>query len=201
MAIITQECPTFSWSQVEGAVSYRVKVFEMATGEIRPYGEMEPMGEPLIEVEIGAPALSWTPSMEQGLVSGKRYVWYVGAITGTKDPELVEGWSEGKSFGVNPGLSLGTKEVVEGAVREYLSTEWVRSESYKELTSVLTTEVTKGGGTIIGQSAPPKPEGLEGGSNTLYGIGAGASLGGDDDDATFIGYQAGYNTTWMELQA
>jgi hypothetical protein len=36
--------------------------------------------------------------------------------------------------------------------------------------------------------------GTEGSSNTLFGIGAGNSLGDDDDGATFIGYQAGYNT-------
>jgi hypothetical protein len=36
--------------------------------------------------------------------------------------------------------------------------------------------------------------GTEGSSNTLFGSGAGNSLGDDDDDATFIGYQAGYNT-------
>ena len=36
--------------------------------------------------------------------------------------------------------------------------------------------------------------GMEGSSNTLFGTGSGANLGDDDDQATFIGYQAGYNT-------
>jgi hypothetical protein len=36
--------------------------------------------------------------------------------------------------------------------------------------------------------------GTEGTSNTLFGEGAGNSLGDDNDSATFIGYQAGYNT-------
>jgi len=36
--------------------------------------------------------------------------------------------------------------------------------------------------------------GMEGSSNTLFGTGAGNSLGDDDDQSTFIGYQAGYNT-------
>jgi hypothetical protein len=35
--------------------------------------------------------------------------------------------------------------------------------------------------------------GTEGSSNTLFGSGAGNSLGDDDDYATFIGYRAGYN--------
>jgi hypothetical protein len=34
----------------------------------------------------------------------------------------------------------------------------------------------------------------EGSSNTLFGTGAGNTLGDDDDNATFIGYQAGYST-------
>jgi hypothetical protein len=36
--------------------------------------------------------------------------------------------------------------------------------------------------------------GTEGSSNTLFGTGAGNSLGDDDDYATFIGYQVGYHT-------
>ncbi len=196
VSIITQECPTFSWSGVEGAVSYNIALFEMHTSRVSTYEEMKETARPVISKEIGAPSLSWTPSLEQGLESGKRYVWYVKAISDTKHPGLIEGWSEGKVFEVSLSLSTGTKEVVEGTVREYMTTEWIKSESYKELTKVLTTEVSKGWGAVIGQGTPPKMPAFEGTSNTFYGSGAGygLSLGDDDDHATFIGYQAGLNT-------
>ncbi len=193
VAIITQECPTFSWSRVEGAVSYRVEVFEMLTGEIIPYEKLRLGVTPVVSVEIGAPSLSWTPSLEHGLESGKRYVWYVKAISDTKHPELVKEWSEGKAFEVSLSLSTGTKEMVESTVREYLTTEWIRSESYKELTRVLTTEVAKGGGTVIGQGTPPKMPDFEGSWNTFYGRDAGRLTSGDDDMDTFIGAEAGYS--------
>jgi len=163
----------------------------------------------VISIEIKAPAFSWTPSGEECLESGKRYVWYVGATSSLPPLRLRGGreeglrrWSFGIGFEVDMVASVGMREVVkeavreavEGTVREYLTTEWLKSDSYKELTKVLTTEVTKGGGTIIGQGIPAQPLGLEGSSNTLYGSGAGNSLGDDDDGATFIGYRAGYNT-------
>ncbi len=195
IAVISQECPTFSWSQVEGAVSYRLEVFEMTAERVLSREEMERSALPVIHVEVGAPAFSWTPSRDECLSGGMRYVWYVGAISDAKHPEPVEGWSEGEAFEVKPGLSMGGKEAVKNTVQEYLSTEWVKSESYKELTKVLTTEVSKGGGTNIGKGQSIQPLSFEGGFNTFYGTGAGQDTAGDNDFDTFIGAYAGYKNT------
>ncbi len=191
VSIITQECPTFSWSGVEGAVSYNIALFEMHTSRVSTYEEMKETARPVISKEIGAPSLSWTPSLEHGLESGKRYVWYVGGM----DSKGEGSWSEGKAFEVSLSLSTGTKEVVEGTVREYLTTEWIKSESYKEITKSLASEVAKGGGSVIGQEIPRKLPGFQGNWNTFYGTGAGYLTLGDDDFDTFIGAQAGYSNT------
>jgi hypothetical protein len=77
---VGQTCPTFSWSEVEGAVAYRIEVFDMLTNERLPYEETGYMSEPVISKQIPAPALSWTPSSGECLETGGSYVWYVKGI-------------------------------------------------------------------------------------------------------------------------
>ena len=169
IAVIREECPTFSWSQVEGVVSYRLKVFEKVGGILGSYEAMEKMGGPAVSVEIKAPALSWTPSGEQCLVSGERYVWYVGAV----GSDGVERWSEGRGFEVEVGVSLGLRDAVKETVNEYLTKEWISTGSYKEVKESITSQVTKevkgvgGGGVVASQT--PLPQALEGTYNTFYG--------------------------------
>jgi len=204
IAVISQECPTFSWSQVEGAISYQVKVFEMAHGKIGSYEIMEKISEPVIGVEIKSPAFSWTPSEEECLESGKRYVWYVGAISSLPPLRLRRGeeglrqWSVGKVFEVDVTNSLGMREAVRETVNDYLTKEWVLTDSYKEMRKGITSQVTKemktAGSKIRVDGGIVQPMGLEGATNTFYGTGAGASITTGVAD-TFIGSNAGYSST------
>jgi hypothetical protein len=113
-SIVGQTCPTFSWSEVEGAVAYRIEVFDMLTNERLPYEETGYMSEPVISKQIPAPALSWTPC----------YVWYVKGIYSDGEGE----WSVGKGFEVDVTVAIEDMEevvvkVVEKAVEEYMEKE------------------------------------------------------------------------------
>ncbi len=212
-AVIGQGCPTFSWSSMQGAVAYRVAVFEALTADVPAYEDMEAMAEPLISREIPAPALSWTPSSGECLSTGGSYVWYVKGI----HPELVEGepaegepagpepvegpaegWSEGSVFEVDVSVSLaGMEEAVEGTVNEYLTNEWSSTESYREVKKEIKAEVlsdVEASGASGGLSIMAAVEGDAQG-NTYYGTGAGASLSGTGYSNAFFGYNAGTSTT------
>ncbi len=195
-AVIGQGCPTFSWSSMQGAVAYKVAVFEALTADVPAYSDMEEMSEPVISKDIPAPALSWTPSSSECLETGGMYVWYVKGI----HPELVEGWSEGKSFEVDVTLSAGVQEAVEGTVKEYLTNEWTTTESYREVKEAVKEEAlkemkeTEASGASGGLSIMAAVEGDAQG-NTYYGTGAGASLDGTGYSNAFFGYNAGNSTT------
>jgi len=186
VAVVPTGCTTFSWSEVSGAVSYRLEVYEAVTSNILSHKDAMATGAPLLVGDIDAPGLSWTPTVDRCLSEGKVYVWYVGA----RDSEGNLTWSEGKAFEVRALSEAAMQEAVRGTVKEYLKTEWKNTDSFSQFKEEIKKEVTKG----IETEGNKKIMGTEGTSNTLYGLGAGNSLGDDDDYATFIGYQAGYST-------
>ncbi len=73
--VISQTCPTFSWSAADHAAAYRVEVYEQVKEGAVPQGEMAAMADPVLTWGIYAPALSWTPSSGECLERGMRYVW------------------------------------------------------------------------------------------------------------------------------
>ena len=77
VAVISNACPTFSWSAVEGSSSYRIEVYEMITSEVMAHEDMAKVSSPIIVKDTGL-SLSWTPSSAECLKDGARYVWYVG---------------------------------------------------------------------------------------------------------------------------
>src|SRR4030042_1505042 len=78
--VVRQSCPTFSWTAVSWALTYKVVVFE-ATGENVPtYENMAATASPVLVKEIPGQAFSWTPSAEEQLLNGGRYLWYIGAM-------------------------------------------------------------------------------------------------------------------------
>ncbi len=118
-AVIGQNCPTFSWSSAQGAISYKIEVYEQAATNMLPYDAIRSISKPALSSDIGAPALSWTPS-GNCLKSGVSYVWYVGAV----DSENTVLWSVGKAFEVDAaGLSPEQKGAVQEAVKEYFRNE------------------------------------------------------------------------------
>lgn len=80
IARVEVSCPTFSWTSVEGATSYKVVVFEANGPNMLVYNEMEAIASPILFKEIQGQALSWTPSSDERFRSGGMYVWYVQAV-------------------------------------------------------------------------------------------------------------------------
>jgi len=103
-----ERCPTFSWSAVPQALAVHLVVFD-ATDET---------ADPRLVVHVALPPAvsSWTPSLEQCLLPGRRYAWRVGAVDG--EGEAV--WSEPAWFEVEPPLAEVPSAWVE-QLRERLS--------------------------------------------------------------------------------
>jgi len=102
VAVVGQNCPTFSWSAVTGAPSYRIEVFRAVGTAILSYEEMAGQGTAVLQKEIPGAASSWTPSWEEQLSAGVEYAWYVGAM----DAQGNIVWSKGKAFRVDTTLGL-----------------------------------------------------------------------------------------------
>lgn len=174
--LTAQSCPTFSWSASEGAQSYRVEVYEQVTSDVIDRESMRGIGNPVVEKEIPAPALSWTPSSGECLSRGMRYVWYVEGV----DAEEEGQWSGGVGFQVEAAaLSVEQKEAVQDVVKGYLTGEGSGSE-----TTSGTTEQFKTADLMM-------PMSTESVGNNFFGTGAGYSITSGSDN-TFIGAAAGF---------
>ncbi len=194
VAVVSNVCPTFSWSEVNGAASYKIQVYEMVTSAILTHDQMRAISQPVITNDTNSPALSWTPSLGQCLKDGVRYVWYVGARA--QNTDIV--WSNGKVFEVNLLSDSQITDAVKETVGNYLTNEWKKTESYtqvkEEITKDVTLSLSKGAQGSRGTLA------YEGTTNTFYGQSAGQwtitnNAGtGPPNYNTFIGRAAGYNT-------
>ncbi len=107
--VIAERCPTFSWGQVGGALTYEVAVYEVGLEG----GEAPPV---LTEPIPGA-ALAWTPPLVRCFEHGRSYAWSVRAETG----KGMSGWAAPLFFKVS---ALPTSEEFKAAVevvQRYLS--------------------------------------------------------------------------------
>lgn len=119
-ALVGQSCPTFSWSLADGAISYRVEVYEQQTTELLAHEVMSTIAQPVRIREISAPALTWTLAANECLITGRKYVWYVRGA----DKDDSGQWSEGTGFEVEAtALSAEQRDAIHKAVKEYLTTE------------------------------------------------------------------------------
>ena len=74
-ALVISGCPTFSWSEVEDAVSYQITIFKPDETPLPvSFGEMALTKDPMLEQTIADRGLSWTPSADRCLPGGA-YVW------------------------------------------------------------------------------------------------------------------------------
>ena len=74
-AVVISGCPTFRWSEVEDAVSYRVAVFALDEISVpHPHGEISLSQTPVLDQAIPDRGLSWTPSADSCLPGGT-YMW------------------------------------------------------------------------------------------------------------------------------
>ena len=96
-------CPTFSWGGSPGSDSNELVVYELADSASGT--EFEVPGHearPIIHTEISGSATSWTPSTDQCLRPGGRYVWFLrGSNREGEGP-----WSSGRLFHIAESASI-----------------------------------------------------------------------------------------------
>ena len=102
-AVVEARCPTFSWSEVDGAESYELLVYRVGDE-----GEEE---EPVLRQRFTGAVESWTPSLDRCFERGGQYAWSVRAESGHD----ASGWSAPSLFEVAPGPS--EVELLEAALR------------------------------------------------------------------------------------
>ena len=225
-SIVHEVCPTFSWTQISGAASYQVAVFEMteAFAGLSYYENQAAFGYPVLVKKIPGSATSWTPSLEQALQNGGRYVWFVMA----QDAYGTGTWSVGKKFAVR--ASLGLTEIRE-KIKEQLEAKGVKGDLIDEAFKDIQPQdmPPKEGGELTGKIQEERDDAVQtkieaqgsqeirgkenltaqrtsdftagtlgsendGNNNVYYGSGAGSSLGSTAYYNAFFGYNAGNNT-------
>ena len=192
VAVVGTVCPTFSWSEVEGAEGYIIEVYEV-TEDVQSHEEVASTSEPVISKDVDT-ALSWTPSGGECFEDGVRYGWYVGARksevksqeSGVKSQEVI--WSEGMVFEVS--LLTGTEEVeaTKELVRNYLQTEWLDTESFEVVKERIKEEITDSGSIAAERQIGIMGNEGDDNLNTYYGTGAGSSLPSTAYHNAFFGY-------------
>jgi hypothetical protein len=193
IAVVGENCPTFSWTAVDWATRYKVEVFEATEADTLSYMEMAARANPFLSQEIHGRALSWTPSSDERLINGGVFVWYVQAT----DAYGTAKWSAGKIFTIKVEDRLTG---IVDKVTETLKANGVSDDVINDLINAIIFE-TKEGKTSTkdtqnrGYTTQDRIgiQGTEVGSNTLYGEYTGFSLDAGYYN-TFIGQYAGYNT-------
>jgi len=213
VASIWQSCPTFSWSAVDQASSYRIAVFEVVEPKVMGYESMAAMISPVINKDIPGPALSWTLSSEESLKTGNMYSWYVQAVDDYGNN--MGNWSGGKIFKVEQEIHFaGIEEKLAEKMREYGVNEETITGILKDMESEVKEVAIRNSSSksnIINNQGISGIKGYEGPTNTFYGLTAGASnttgnynsFFGSATGATnsigswntFVGYNAGINNT------
>ena len=205
-ALVISGCPTFSWSEVEDAASYKIAVFEAdeLTAALT-YGEMELLKPSDLEQAIPERGFSWTPSADRCLPGGT-YVWYVAAVN-------IDGflsWSEGRLFTVDAlaGFAAVCREQPDKGTAleaEGLGSKDGAAPSPLSLEQIISSNVAPGIGSASAKDNPVADGGLgenvifmelQGENNTFYGYNAGATSSYGTGNA-FFGRSAGYwNDGW-----
>jgi hypothetical protein len=106
LARIGGACPTFSWGTVGDSQEYELVVYAL--------GSDADEWSPALMVRIPGAASSWTPSLEDCLAPGRRYVWFVRAV----GPAGAGEWSEGRMFEVVEGQVIREVEQALAALKE-----------------------------------------------------------------------------------
>jgi len=210
-AVVRQSCPTFSWTAVSWALTYKVVVFKAGEGETPAYEKIAASASPVLVKEIPGKALSWTPSADESLINGGSYVWYVGAMVNAAQGS----WSEGRTFIIEESAAWGvvseppaTKTPPEARIEQSDSQQILEDKNSKLMAAA------KENFSLADDLANPELteiQGTEGTNNTFYGTSAGnttmtgtensffGSLAGNKNTSgaynTFMGRGAGYQNS------
>ncbi len=123
-ALIGDPCPSFSWGAVDGAQRYELAIFDAQWQDSPAYDEQQRQGAPLRQIEIAAPALSWTPAGRDCLDEGGSYLWFVRAQTADADSP----WSAPRYFEIDYDADALTQ-----TVRRELAAQLSRPEVWREV--------------------------------------------------------------------
>jgi hypothetical protein len=187
LARVSTICPTFSWTAVDGAVAYRVEVFQAGDSSAHVYNRLEMQIHPVLVKEIPGAATSWTPAAEERLGNGIAYVWFVQAVD-----EFGSGrWSQGRSFTIDSGLEFA---VIEDALEETFEEHGLDKSVIDDVLQRVDEYTNRSDQSALSGDIPIRLQGNETGSNTYYGESAGFSLSTGYNN-TFMGYQSGYSTS------
>ena len=210
VAIVNDPCPTFSWLEAEGCRHYEL------VGHVLPDGPEQPE-ELTIESEVLYAAIpfgatSWTPSAEQCLAPGGRYVWFVRAVHEVIDGEVVDAgeWSAGRYLAIPAAPSVDEVARALEVLERYLEAggELGRSAPLAASGRAL-SPVAKGGGGL--ESVLTAPAAIRGEhpdvSGEVYGVvgvtgsydGAGVAAGNLEGgpDLVLDGSTSGTVDTWI----
>ena len=119
IATIRGQCPTFSWGAVAGAAHYELVVYELPGGaDVATGFELSPEEE-VLYTSVAGTATGWTPGLEQCLVPGGRYVWFVRAVFDDDAIDAGAEWSAGRFFSVVAAPSAAEIEQDLDVLRRY----------------------------------------------------------------------------------
>ena len=226
-SVVDEVCPTFSWAQVPGASAYQIAVFEMSEAfeGLSYYENQAALSVPVLVKKVSGTASSWTPSLEEALKNGGRYVWFVKA----QDAYGSGAWSVGKKFAVR--APMGIAEIKE-KVKQQLEAKGIKGDLVDEAFEGIQSQDmrSEGGGELKGKIQEEREEeaqskvkaqgkkeikskesqatqgtgdftagalGSEGdtNSNVYYGTGTDHSLPDTAYNNSFFGYNAGYSNS------
>lgn len=113
--LVTDSCPTFSWSSTPGALAYELAVYSLSSME-------SPLDTPVLAKSILANATTWTPDGESCLPDAGRFGWIVRARTADGEwsewsaPLLFESNGGPRSREVEKALAVFEQELAEDPV-------------------------------------------------------------------------------------
>jgi hypothetical protein len=169
---VWQSCPTFSWSAIDQASSYKIAVFEVIDPKVLAYEEMAAMASPVVSNDIPGPALSLTLSSEKSLKSGSMYAWYIQAVDANGNS--LGNWSGGKIFKVEQEIRFaGIEEKLAEKMREYGVNEETITNVLSDMKSEVKEVVVRGSSTkdnINNNQGRSSILGYEGDTKTFYGL-------------------------------
>ena len=137
LAVIRDNCPTFSWGEVDDAASYEVVAYRLPKNEDSigsAQVELSKENEVLYTRVAGA-ATAWTPSLERCFLSGGSYVWFVRAVFDEDGTPTAGDWSEGLYFSVVAAPSAEEVRQALGVLQRYLEEGGGGNEELAAITS------------------------------------------------------------------
>jgi hypothetical protein len=202
MVAVHNGCPTFSWEAVDGAELYEIVAYSLH-GDGDPSEVHLSAEDEVLYAWVPGGALAWTPSAEQALAPGGRYVWFVRAATEMIEDQILETteWSTARYFRVPAAPSADDVARAVEVIRRWEAANGHPSSSASAQSGQAPEAIDRGAGTtphrgqtgkalssasaaIRGENPETDVEayGVVGSSASVWGAGVGAmnTEGGPD---------------------